>query len=70
MAPPGNQAANGENKLQPVAMGGPGLLDKPCFFCLPDFATFAYEFLPKAFQVHDPKQVIVAEGLPPRIVTG
>jgi len=29
VAPPGNQAANGENKLQPVAMGGPGLLDKP-----------------------------------------
>ncbi len=28
MAPPGNQAANGEHKLQPVAMGGPGLLDK------------------------------------------
>jgi len=27
VAPPGNQAANGENKLQPVAMGGPGLLD-------------------------------------------
>jgi hypothetical protein len=23
VAPPGNQAANGENKLQPVAMGGP-----------------------------------------------
>ena len=28
---PGNQAANGENKLQPVAMGGPGLLDFCCF---------------------------------------
>lgn len=27
MAPQGNQAANGENKLQPVATGGPGLLD-------------------------------------------
>jgi hypothetical protein len=27
VAPPGNQAANEENKLQPVAMGGPGLLD-------------------------------------------
>ena len=27
MAPPGNQAANGENKLQPVAMGDPSLLD-------------------------------------------
>jgi len=27
VAPPENQAANGENKLQPVAMGGPGLLD-------------------------------------------
>jgi hypothetical protein len=27
VAPPGNQAANGENKLQPVAMGGSGLLD-------------------------------------------
>jgi len=30
VAPPGNQAANGENKLQPVAMGGPGLLDLGC----------------------------------------
>ena len=28
VAPPGNQAANGENKLQPEATGGPGLLDK------------------------------------------
>jgi len=28
VAPPGNQAANGENKRQPEAMGGPGLLDK------------------------------------------
>jgi hypothetical protein len=28
VAPPGNQAANGENKLQPVAMGVPGLLDR------------------------------------------
>jgi len=27
VAPPGNQAANGENKRQPEAMGGPGLLD-------------------------------------------
>ena len=27
VTPPGNQAGNGENKLQPVAMGGPGLLD-------------------------------------------
>ena len=31
VAPPGNQAANGENKLQPVAMGGPGLLDLCCY---------------------------------------
>ena len=29
MAPPGNQAANGESKLKPVAMGRPSLLDKP-----------------------------------------
>ena len=28
MAPPGNQAANRENKLQPIAMEDPGLLDK------------------------------------------
>jgi hypothetical protein len=28
VAPPGNQAANRENKLQPIAMEGPGLLDK------------------------------------------
>ena len=28
MAPPGNQAANGEHKHQPVAMGVPGLLDR------------------------------------------
>jgi len=28
VSPPGNQAANGENKLQPVAMGVPGLLDQ------------------------------------------
>jgi hypothetical protein len=28
MAPPGNQAANGENKRQPEAMGGSGLFDK------------------------------------------
>jgi len=28
VAPPGNQAANGENKRQPEAMGGPGLLDR------------------------------------------
>ena len=28
MAPPGNQAANRENKLQPIAMEAPGLLDK------------------------------------------
>jgi len=27
VAPPGNQAANRENKLQPIAMEGPGLLD-------------------------------------------
>jgi len=27
VAPPGNQAANRENKLQPKATGGPGLLD-------------------------------------------
>ena len=29
VAPPGNQAANGENKPQPTAMGGPSLLDFP-----------------------------------------
>ena len=28
MAPPGNQAVNRENKLQPIAMEDPGLLDK------------------------------------------
>ncbi len=28
MAPPGNQAANRENKLQPIATEGPGLLDQ------------------------------------------
>jgi len=28
LAPPGNQAANRENKLQPIAMEDPGLLDK------------------------------------------
>jgi hypothetical protein len=28
VAPPGNQAANGENKLQPVAMEVLGLLDR------------------------------------------
>jgi len=28
VAPPGNQAANGENKPQPAALGGPSLLDK------------------------------------------
>ncbi len=28
VAPPGNQAANGEHKRQPVAMGVPGLLDR------------------------------------------
>ena len=28
VAPPGNQAANGENKRQPIAMGVLGLLDK------------------------------------------
>ena len=28
MAPPGNQAVNRENKLRPIATGGPGLLDK------------------------------------------
>jgi len=28
VAPPGNQAANRENKLQPIAMEDPGLLDK------------------------------------------
>jgi hypothetical protein len=28
VAPPGNQAANRENKLQPIATGGPGLLDR------------------------------------------
>jgi hypothetical protein len=27
VAPPGNQAANREDKLQPIAMEGPGLLD-------------------------------------------
>jgi hypothetical protein len=27
VAPPGNQAANRENKLQSIAMEGPGLLD-------------------------------------------
>ena len=27
MAPPGNQAANGENKLQPIVSGETGLLD-------------------------------------------
>jgi hypothetical protein len=27
VAPPGNQAANRENKLQPIATEGPGLLD-------------------------------------------
>jgi hypothetical protein len=27
VAPPGNQAANRENKLQPKATEGPGLLD-------------------------------------------
>jgi len=27
VAPPGNQAANREYKLQPIATGGPGLLD-------------------------------------------
>jgi hypothetical protein len=34
VAPPGNQAANGENKLQPVAMGGPGLLDRNRIYIL------------------------------------
>ena len=28
MAPPGNQAANREDKLQPIATKGPGLLDQ------------------------------------------
>jgi len=32
VAPPGNQAANGENKLQPVAMEVLGLLDLCCYF--------------------------------------
>jgi len=27
VAPPGNQAANREDKLQPIAMEGPGVLD-------------------------------------------
>jgi len=27
VAPPGNQAANREDKIQPMAMEGPGLLD-------------------------------------------
>jgi hypothetical protein len=27
VAPPGNQAANREDKVQPIAMEGPGLLD-------------------------------------------
>jgi len=31
VAPPGNQAENGENKLQPIAMEGPGLLDNKEF---------------------------------------
>jgi hypothetical protein len=28
VAPPGNQSANGENKLQPAATEVPGLLDR------------------------------------------
>ena len=30
-APPGNQAGNGENKPQPVALGETGLLDSNIF---------------------------------------
>jgi hypothetical protein len=32
VAPPGNQAVNRENKLQPVATEGPGLLDPSARF--------------------------------------
>jgi len=42
VAPPGNQAANGENKLQPVAMEVLGLLDKGSVSKPSDLTTIEY----------------------------
>ncbi len=53
MAPPGNQAANGENKLQPVAMEVLGLLDKGCVSKAYDLTTIEYVSLNVVFSCFD-----------------
>jgi len=43
VAPLGNQAANGENRRQPVAMRGPGLLEKEYLDFFQNILLLQYE---------------------------
>jgi len=42
VAPPGNQAANREDKIQPIAMEGPGLLDNNDVASLRNLISFIF----------------------------